>query len=99
MSEKIQTHNPYPRVRKDGLLSYRHRDMAAMKLGRALEAGETVHHDNGDKADWHPDNLIVFSSHRAHMLFENYLVREQQGVGHLYTVEEWLAWHGEWMRR
>jgi len=95
---KDREHNPYPRLRKDGVLSYRHRDMAAMKLGRALEVGETVHHVNGNKEDWHPDNLIVFSSHRAHMLFENYLMRESRGVRHLYALEEWLELHGEWMR-
>ena len=57
-------HNPYPRTKKNGELSYKHRDMAALKLGRRLEPGETVHHVNGDKTDFHPENLIVFSSHR-----------------------------------
>ena len=67
-------------------------------MGRVLEPGETVHHDNGDREDFHPDNLIVFSSHRAHMLYENYLIREQEGVCHLYSIEEWLEMFGEWIK-
>ena len=69
-----------------------------LMLGRALEPGETLHHDNGDKEDFHPDNLIVFSSHRAHMLYENYLLRQERGVCHLYSVEEWLGMFGEWLK-
>ena len=90
--------NPYPRLRKDGVLSYRHRDMAALKLGRQLEEGETVHHKSGDKTDWHPDNIVIFSSHRAHMLFENYQLRKQKGICHLFSIEELLAMRGEWMK-
>ncbi len=97
MKQPVKPHNPYPRLRQGGVLSYRHRDMAALKLGRRLEPGETVHHKNGDRADWHPDNLIVFSSHRAHMLFENYEWRRQQGVQQLFSAEEMLQAHGEWM--
>ncbi len=80
------------------MLSYRHRGMAALKLGRQLEKGETVHHKSGDKADLHPDNLVIFSSHRAHMLFGNYQLRKQKGVCHLFSTEELLAIRGEWMK-
>ena len=99
MKETSKLHNPYPRLHRNGVLSYRHRDMAAMKLGRPLEPGETVHHVNGDKGDWHPDNIVVFSSHRAHMLYENYELRRRRGVQHLFSIEEVLLMRGEWMRR
>ena len=98
MKEVSKEHNLYPRLRRNGKLSYRHRDMAALKLGRPLEPGETVHHKNGDKEDWHPDNLVVFSSQRAHMLFENYRGREATGIIHLLEVNEVLELLGEWMK-
>jgi len=31
-----------------------------------------VHHDDGDKRNNHPENIWVFSSQRAHMLYEHY---------------------------
>ena len=92
-------HNPYPRTKQNGELSYKHRDMAALKLGRRLEPGETVHHINGDKTDFHPENIIVFSSQRAHMLFENYELRRQRGIDHLFSIEEVLRLSDEWLRR
>ena len=95
MKQVSNEHNPYPRVRKDGVLSYRHRDMAALKLGRKLKTGETVHHKNGNKEDWHPDNIIIFSSQSAHMVYENYLQRQVQGIGHLFSLEEILSLRGE----
>lgn len=54
--------NPYRRRRdpKNGELYYLHRAVAEMKLGRRLEPGEVVHHENGDKGDNHPDNIRVF---------------------------------------
>lgn len=99
MKQASNNHNPYPRLHKDGVLSYRHRDMAAMKLGRPLEPGETVHHRSGDKEDWHPDNIIIFSSHRAHMLYENFELRKQKGIQHLFPIEDILRMRGEWMRQ
>ena len=92
-------HNPYPRRRDAKGLYYVHRAMAALKLGRELKPWEEVHHLNGDKEDGHPDNLVIFSSHRAHMLFENYLIRERRGVVHLFSLEEVLGVEGEWMVR
>ena len=97
MKQASNEHNPYPRVRRNGKLTYRHRDMAALKLGRALKSGETVHHKNGDKEDWHPENIIVFSSHRAHMLYENYQHRKEQGINHVFSIEEIFSMRGEWL--
>ena len=97
MNKASNEPNPYPRLRKGGVLSYRHRDIAALKVGRALEAGETVHHRNGDKTDWHPDNIVIFSSHSAHMVFENYQLRKRKGILELFSIEEILKLRGEWM--
>ena len=93
--------NRYPRTnRKDPATgryrtTYRHRDMASLVLGRPLKPGEVVHHENDDKSDWHPDNLRVFSSNGAHSRYHHYLKREASGVGHLFSLEAWLAAHGE----
>jgi hypothetical protein len=51
---------------------YEHQEVAAWKLGRPLCAGEVVHHQDGNKRNNHPDNIWVFSSQRAHMLYEHY---------------------------
>lgn len=78
---------------------YEHQAVAAWKLGRPLRPGEVVHHDDGDKRHNHPDNIWVFSSQRAHMLFEHYRAREARGVVHLLSVEEVLRVHGCWVVR
>ena len=33
------------------------------------------------------------------MLYEHYLARQRQGVGHLFEIEEVLEWQGEWVVR
>ncbi len=92
-------HNPYQRRRdpRNGELYYVHRAIAEWKLGRALNPGEVVHHDNGDKRDNHPDNVWVFSCQRAHMLYENYRLRERQGIMHLFLIETLLEREGLWV--
>lgn len=94
-------HNPYVRRwdKRSKEVYYLHRAIAAWKLGRPLRPGEVVHHANGDKADNHPDNIHIFSNQRAHMLFENYQLREERGLKHLFTVDELLATMGLWVVR
>ena len=64
-------------------------------MGRALKPGEVVRHENNDKDDYHPANLKVFSGQATHTLYHHYLRREAEGVGHLFTLEEWLEHHEE----
>ena len=80
-----------------GTLYYEHRAVAEMVVCRPLREGEVVHHENGRKDDNHPLNVAVFSSQRAHMLYEHFRQRERRGVSHLFTVEEWLELRGEYM--
>jgi hypothetical protein len=95
------THNPYTRLwdAETSETYYEHRAVAEQKLGRKLGPGEVVHHNDGNKSNNQPDNIFIFSSQRAHMLYENYYLRERAGVKHLFTIEEYLKIQGCWFVR
>jgi hypothetical protein len=86
----------YPQRRdpRTGKTYYCHRAVAEWHLGRLLEPGEVVHHENEIKSDGHPLNLRVFSSQSKHMLYHHYRRREARGVQHLWELEAWLELHG-----
>ena len=46
-----------------------HRQVAEQMLGRKLLPGEVVHHIDGDKQNFSPNNLRVFSSQSEHARF------------------------------
>ena len=93
--------NPYVRLwdRDTQETYYEHQRVAEEKLGRPLEPGEVVHHDDGNKRHNDPSNIWIFSSQRAHMLYEHYRAREVRGIGHLLSIEEVLRVHGCWVVR
>lgn len=85
---------PQRRDARTGKTYYVHRAIAEWHLGRKLEPGEIVHHENEVKQDDHPLNLRVFRSQSMHMLYHHYLRREARGVQHLFDLEAWLELHG-----
>lgn len=69
---------------------YVHRLVAAEHLGRELRAGEVVHHRNGDKKDFRPENLMTLPSQAAHMAVEHIERKRLRGMAPLFEVEELL---------
>lgn len=41
--------------------------MAEKKLGRKLKPGEIVHHKDGDKQNYSPENLEILESQSVHI--------------------------------
>jgi hypothetical protein len=89
--------NPYPRYKVQGETLYWHRGVAEVELDRPLKPGEVIHHIDGDQWNADPSNLIVFSSQRAHMIYEHW----QRRGGHrgLWSIDELLEHYGEYMIR
>ena len=52
----------YPKIKGRHL----HRIMAEKKLGRKLKPGEVVHHIDGDKQNYNPENLEILASQKEH---------------------------------
>lgn len=52
---------------------YEHRFVAEQKIGRRLEPGELVHHDDENRQNNDPDNLIVVSGNAEHFLLHRKL--------------------------
>ena len=57
---------------------------------RGLKLGKAVHYENNDRDNYRPSNPKVFLSQSAHTLYYHYRRREAEGIGHLFTLEEWL---------
>jgi len=54
----------YPRFKDTDMLV--HRWVMSKKTGRRLDSNEIVHHIDGDKMNFQPDNLEIFSSQNKH---------------------------------
>ena len=64
--------NPkHPRARKNGYV-LEHILVAEEKLGRPLLPAEEVHHDDHDRANNKPGNLIIYENHLEHWMTEHY---------------------------
>lgn len=80
--------SPYKRARVDGRLTYEHRVVAERKLGRPLQPGEVVDHENGDKQDNSPENVQIFPSQAHHMAVEHVRRKRKGGMEPLFNLLE-----------
>ncbi|WP_240738554.1 HNH endonuclease signature motif containing protein [Deinococcus fonticola] len=74
---------------------YVHRLVAAQHMGRELMPGEVVHHRNGDKQDFSPENLLVLPSQAAHMAVEHVQRKKAQGLEPLFDLEDMAVKSGK----
>lgn len=63
----LNKEHPYSNAR--GYIAV-HRLVVEKEIGRYLKKQEVVHHINKNKKDNKPTNLMAFSSHSAHMRYE-----------------------------
>ena len=82
--------NPYARVWHKGKAVRVHRLVAAEVLGRELQPGEVIDHDDGNKANNTPENLKVLPSQRHHMVLEHLRRRKARGIQPLFDDREIL---------
>ena len=54
--------NGYVVIKQDGKWAFKHRVVMEAKLGRKLHSHETVHHRDGDRANFDETNLELWSS-------------------------------------
>jgi len=81
----------YPQVQWRGRRHALHRLIAAEALGRPLEPGEVVHHQDGDRGNYLPGNLVVLPGQAEHAALHGFVRREGRGVAHLFGLEVYLA--------
>lgn len=67
--------------RTDGGGKYLHREVAEGMLGRPLLDGEVVHHEDRDRSNNDPSNLMVFKTNSDHG-------RHHRGTGTLIQLED-----------
>lgn len=81
LSELNKERNPRCRVAERGKAnSKKARRIAEAYIGRPLQAGEVVHHMNGDATDNDPSNLLVMTD-REHKQLHMFLAMEQMEGG------------------
>jgi HNH endonuclease len=67
-----------------------HRLLAEEVLERELEAGEVVHHRDGDKTNTPTENIRVLPSQRHHMALEHLERRWARGIQAVFGDDEIL---------